>query len=54
MSKKNFELLNIEVGTFKRLNDKLILKIDKSQFRYDSLAELNEIKNQSENFLIGF
>lgn len=51
MSKKNFELLNIEVGTFKRLNDKLILKIDKSQFRYDSLAELNEIKNQSENFL---
>lgn len=51
MSKKDLELLNIEVGTFKRVNDKLTLKIDQSQFRYDSLAELNEVKVQEPNFL---
>ncbi|MDN6653787.1 MAG: conjugal transfer protein, partial [Lactobacillus sp.] len=51
MSKKDLELLNIEVGTFKRVNDKLTLKIDQSQFRYDSLAELNELKTQEPNFL---
>ena len=40
MVKKKYDLLNIEIGTFKRSNDKLSIKIDKSQFRYDSLSEL--------------
>lgn len=32
-------------------NDKLSIKIDKSQFRYDSLSELNELKKHQENFI---
>ena len=34
--KQNIELLNIEVGTFKRVGQKLSIKIDRNQFRYDS------------------
>ena len=51
MVKKKYDLLNIEIGTFKRSNDKLSIKIDKSQFRYDSLSELNELKKHQENFI---
>ncbi|MDM5142980.1 hypothetical protein ICE98_00051 [Lactococcus lactis] len=51
MVKKKYDLLNIEIGTFKRSNDKLSIKIDKSQFRYDSLSELNELKNIKKTLL---
>lgn len=51
MKNKHFELSNIEVGTFKRLNERLTLKIDQSQFRYDSISELNEVKDETPNFL---
>ena len=43
MSKLN-QLLNIEVGTFKRQGNKLILELNHNQFRYDQLSELNELK----------
>ena len=48
---KNLDLLNIEVGTFERVNHVLTLKMSKSQFRYDSINELNELKLPNENFL---
>ena len=48
---KNLDLLNIEVGTFERVKHVLTLKISKSQFRYDSINELNELKLPNENFL---
>ena len=50
MSKPN-QLLNIEVGTFKRQGNKLILELNHSQFRYDQLSELNELKQTDSNFL---
>jgi hypothetical protein len=50
MSKPN-QLLNIEVGTFKRQGNKLILELNHSQFRYDQLSELNELKRTDSNFL---
>lgn len=48
---KDLELLNIEVGTFKRIKDKLTLELDRSQFRYDNISELNELKKETPNFL---
>lgn len=48
---KDLELLNIEVGTFKRLKDRLTLELDRSQFRYDNISELNELKKETPNFL---
>ena len=50
MSKAN-QLLNIEVGTFKRQGNKLILELNHNQFRYDQLSELNELKQADSNFL---
>ncbi|BAX69400.1 type VII secretion protein EssB/YukC [Latilactobacillus sakei] len=50
MSKSN-QLLNIEVGTFKRQGNKLILELNHNQFRYDQLSELNELKQTDANFL---
>lgn len=50
MSKPN-QLLNIEVGTFKRQGNKLILELNHSQFRYDQLSELNELKRTDSNLL---
>ena len=50
MSKAN-QLLNIEVGTFKRQGNKLILELNHNQFRYDQLSELNELKQADPNFL---
>ena len=50
MSKSN-QLLNIEVGTFKRQGNKLILELNHNQFRYDQLSELNELKQADSNFL---
>lgn len=50
MSKLN-QLLNIEVGTFKRQGNKLILELNHNQFRYDQLSELNELKQADSNFL---
>lgn len=50
MSKSN-QLLNIEVGTFKRQGNKLILELNHNQFRYDQLSELNELKEADANFL---
>ncbi|MGA3369928.1 type VII secretion protein EssB/YukC [Lactiplantibacillus pentosus] len=50
MSKSN-QLLNIEVGTFKRQGNKLILELNHNQFRYDQLSELNELKQADANFL---
>ena len=50
MSKPN-QLLNIEVGTFKRQGNKLILELNHNQFRYDQLSELNELKEADANFL---
>lgn len=49
--KQNIELLNIEVGTFKRVGQKLSIKIDRNQFRYDSIIELNELKKTTPEFL---
>lgn len=49
MSKSN-QLLNIEVGTFKRQGNKLILELNHNQFRYDQLSELNELKQADANF----
>lgn len=51
VSRKDIELLNIEVGTFRRLNNKISIKIDKTQFRYENIAELNELKKPEPNFL---
>ena len=48
---KDLELLNIEVGTFKRIKDKLTLELDRSQFRYDNISELNELKKETPTFL---
>lgn len=50
MSKAN-QLLNIEVGTFKRQGNKLTLELNHNQFRYDQLSELNELKQADSNFL---
>lgn len=50
MSKPN-QLLNIEVGTFKRQGNQLILELNHNQFRYDQLSELNELKEADANFL---
>jgi hypothetical protein len=50
MSKSN-QLLNIEVGTFKRQGNQLILELNHNQFRYDQLSELNELKEADANFL---
>lgn len=50
MSKLN-QLLNIEVGTFKRQGNKLILELNHNQFRYDQLSELNELKQVDAKFL---
>ena len=50
MSKLN-QLLNIEVGTFKRQGNKLILELNHNQFRYDQLSELNELKQADAKFL---
>ncbi|GEO70750.1 type VII secretion protein EssB/YukC [Levilactobacillus acidifarinae] len=50
MSKAN-QLLNIEIGTFKRQGKKLILELNHNQFRYDQLTELNELKQADSNFL---
>lgn len=50
MSKPN-QLLNIEVGTFKRQGNKLILELNHNQFRYDQLSELNELKEADAKFL---
>ncbi|MDE3289457.1 type VII secretion protein EssB/YukC [Lacticaseibacillus paracasei] len=50
MSKSN-QLLNIEVGTFKRQGNKLILELNHNQFRYDQLSELNELKQTDSKFL---
>ena len=50
MSKLN-QLLNIEVGTFKRQGNKLILELNHNQFRYDQLSELNELKQADSKFL---
>ena len=50
MSKPN-QLLNIEVGTFKRQGNKLILELNHNQFRYDQLSELNELKQTDSKFL---
>lgn len=50
MSKAN-QLLNIEVGTFKRQGNKLILELNHNQFRYDQLRELNELKQADPKFL---
>ena len=50
MSKPN-QLLNIEVGTFKRQGNQLILELNHNQFRYDQLSELNELKQTDANFL---
>ena len=50
MSKAN-QLLNIEVGTFKRQGNKLILELNHNQFRYDQLSELNELKQADPKFL---
>ena len=49
--KKNVELLNIEVGTFRRVGKKLSIKLDRNQFRYDSVSELNELKKTTADFL---
>lgn len=49
--KQNVELLNIEVGTFKRVGQKLSIKLDRNQFRYDSIIELNELKKTTTEFL---
>ncbi|WP_405076736.1 type VII secretion protein EssB/YukC (plasmid) [Ligilactobacillus acidipiscis] len=51
MMKKNVELLNIEVGTFRRVGKKLSIKLDRNQFRYDSVSELNELKKTTADFL---
>ncbi len=51
MNRKDLELFNIEVGTFKRKQNKLILELDRSQFRYDKISELNELKKEVPNFL---
>ena len=51
MSKSNRQLLNIEVGTFKRQQNKLILELNHHQFRYDQLSELNELKQEIPGFL---
>ncbi|KGI00294.1 conjugal transfer protein [Oenococcus oeni] len=51
MNRKDLELFNIEVGTFKRKQNKLILELDRSQFRYDKISELNELKKEIPNFL---
>ncbi|OEY85723.1 type VII secretion protein EssB/YukC [Oenococcus kitaharae] len=51
MSKSNRQLFNIEVGTFKRQANKLILELNHNQFRYDQLSELNELKQPDPNFL---
>lgn len=50
MSKLN-QLLNIEVGTFKRQGNQLILELNHNQFRYDQLSELNELKQADSKFL---
>lgn len=50
MSKLN-QLLNIEVGTFKRQGNQLILELNHNQFRYDQLSELNELKQTDSKFL---
>ncbi|MFT9396388.1 MAG: type VII secretion protein EssB/YukC, partial [Lacticaseibacillus paracasei] len=50
MSKAN-QLLNIEVGTFKRQGNKLILELNHNQFRYDQLSELHELKQADPKFL---
>ncbi|MDN6145943.1 MAG: conjugal transfer protein [Tetragenococcus koreensis] len=49
--KKHTQLFNIEVGTFTKEEDQLILKLEKSQFRYDHISELDEMKKTSSNFL---
>ncbi|VDH09430.1 membrane TMS [Lactiplantibacillus plantarum] len=51
LNDKSNELLNIEVGTFKRARNKLILELNHNQFRYDQLSELNELKEADANFL---
>ena len=50
MSKLN-QLLNIEVGTFKRQGNKLILELKHHQYRYDQLSELTEKKLANAKFL---
>ena len=49
--KNKIDLLNIEVGTFRRENDKLLIELNKSQFRYDNLSELNQMKKDAPHFL---
>lgn len=49
--KKKVDLLNIEVGTFRRLGQKLSIKLERNQFRYDSIIELNELKKTTTGFL---
>ncbi|MDN6735715.1 MAG: conjugal transfer protein, partial [Tetragenococcus koreensis] len=49
--KKHTQLLNIEVGTFTKEENQLSLKLEKNQFRYDHIAELDEMKKNNSNFL---
>ena len=43
MSKQDLQLLNIEVGTFKRADNQLTLDMERKLFRYDRISELNEL-----------
>lgn len=49
--KKHTQLLNIEVGTFTKEENQLSLKLEKNQFRYDHISELDEMKKTNSNFL---
>ncbi|MDN6267086.1 MAG: conjugal transfer protein [Tetragenococcus koreensis] len=49
--KKHTQLLNIEVGTFTKEENQLTLKLEKSQFRYEHITELDEMKTTDPNFL---
>ena len=51
MSKQDLQLLNIEVGTFKRADNQLTLDMERKLFRYDRISELNELKHDDPDFL---
>lgn len=51
MKSKKFTLLNIEIGTFTRQQDHLILTLDRSQLHYERLSELDSLKKLNPLFL---
>lgn len=51
MNKQDLQLLNIEVGTFKRADNQLTLDMERKLFRYDRISELNELKHDDPDFL---